>query len=77
MKPSSLVARQVAPSKTALQSRDSHTYSVLREELLARGSAMPACHLSVMLSVGFADADIAQEVHYRPDTNNRSRSQVT
>ena len=72
MKPSSPVARQVPPSKTALQTRDSHAYSVLREELLARGSAMCMRHLSVILSVEFADADTAQKEHYRPNTDNQS-----
>ena len=61
MKPSSLVARQVAPSKTALQSRDLHAYSVLREELLTRGSAMCMHHLSVTLLVEFANGDTAQK----------------
>ena len=37
---SSPVARQVAPSKTDLQSHALHAYSILREELLACGSAM-------------------------------------
>ena len=72
MKPFSLVVSQVAPSKTALQSCDSHAYSILREELLARGSAMRMCHLLVTLSVQFANADTAQKAHYRPDTDNRS-----
>ena len=67
MKPSSPVARQVGPSKTALQSRDSHACSVLREELLARGSAMRMRHLLVTLSVEFAHADIAQR---RSDTSD-------
>ena len=76
LKPSSPVARQVAPSKTGLQSRDSHAYSsVLREELLAHGSAMRMCHLSIMLLIEFADADTAQKVHYQPNTNNRSNNQ--
>ena len=66
MKPSSPVARQVAPSKTTLQTRDSHAYSVLREELLARGSAMCARHSLVTLSTEFADADTAQKAHYCP-----------
>ena len=56
MEPSSPVARQVAPSKTALQSHDSHAY---REELLAHGPAMRMRHLSVTLSVEFADSDTA------------------
>ena len=72
MKPFSAVARQVAPSKTALQTRNSHAYSALREELLARGSGMSMRHLSVMLSVEFADANNAQKAHYWPDTNSRS-----
>ena len=59
MEPSSPVVRQVVPSKTALQRRNLHAYSVLREELLARRSAMRLCHLSVALSVEFADADTA------------------
>ena len=32
-------------------------------------------HLSVTLLVEFADADTAQKVHYRPDTNNQSNYQ--
>ena len=72
MKPFSLVARQVAPTKTALQSCNSHTYSVLREELLAHGSAMHMRHLLVTLSVEFADGDTFQKAHYRPDSDNRS-----
>ena len=75
LKPSSPVARQVAPSKTGLQSHDSHAYSVLREELLAHGSAMRMCYLSITLSVEFADADTAQKVRYQPDTDNRSDNQ--
>ena len=72
VEPSSPVVRQVAPSKTDLQSRTLHTHSVLREELLACGSAMRMCHLSVTLSVQFADADTDQKAQYRPDTDNRS-----
>ena len=41
-------------------------------ELLACGSAMRMYHLSVTLSVEFADADTALKAHYRPDTDNRS-----
>ena len=68
---SSLVARQVAPSKTDLQSRALHAYNILREELLACGSAMRMHHLSATLSVQFADADTAQKAQYQPDTDNR------
>ena len=45
-------------------------YSVQREELLAHGSAMHMRHLSVTLSVEFADANTAQKAHYQPDTDN-------
>ena len=72
MDSSSQVARQVAPSTTALQSCDLHTYSVRREELLACGSVMRMRHLSFALWVEFADADDAQKAHYQPDTDNRS-----
>ena len=71
MEPSSPVVRQVAPSKTALESHNSHAYSIQREELLACGSAMRMRHLSVTLSVEFADTDIAQKAHYWPNTDNR------
>ena len=72
MKPSSLVAIQDAPSKTALQNHDSHAYSALREESLACESAMCMCHLSVTLSIEFANSDTAQKAHYQPNTDNRS-----
>ena len=42
------------------------TRSILREELLACGSAMCTCHSLVTLSIEFADADTAQKVHYCP-----------
>ena len=70
--PSSLVVRSIAPSNTALQSCDLHGYSVQREELLACGSSMHMCHLSVTLSVEFADGGTIQKAHYRAGTNHRS-----
>ena len=70
--PSSLVVRSVAPSCTALQSCYLHGYSIQREELLACGSAMDMRHLSVTLSVEFADADTIQKAHYRAGTDHRS-----
>ena len=54
----------------ALQSCDLHVYSVRREELLTRGSAMHMHHLLVMLSVEFADAVTAQMAYYRRNINN-------
>ena len=41
-------------------------------EKTASRSAMRMRHLSVTLSVEFADTDTAQKAHYRPDTDNRS-----
>ena len=39
---------------------------------IAHGPAMRMRHLSVTLSVEFANANTAQKPHYRPDTDNRS-----
>ena len=68
---SSLVVKQVAPSKAALPSCDLHANSVWKE-LQAHGSAMCMHHLSVALSVKFADVDTTQKVHYQADIKNRS-----
>ena len=58
---SSPLARQVAPFKVVFWSCDLHVYRV---ELLACGSAIRMCHLSVALSVEFADDDTAKKVYY-------------
>ena len=44
---------------------------------LACDSVMRMRHLSVTLSVEFADADTAQKAHYQPDTDNRSDNRCT
>ena len=61
------VARQVAPSKVTLQrGGDLQSYSVRKDELVPRGSALHMHHLSVAL-VEFADTDSAQKMHYWVD----------
>ena len=62
----------LSSSETSSTIQDSFTKPWLtriqcsREELLARGSAMRTHHLSVTLSIEFADADTAQKAHYCP-----------
>ena len=59
------IARLVALSMVTLQ-RDLKSYSVRRDELVPRGSALHMHHLSVAL-VEFADTDTAQKMHYWVD----------
>ena len=66
MESSFLVARQVDNPRQHYKAMTcTHT------TVLACGSAMRMRHLSVTLSVEFADADTAQKAYYRPNTNNR------
>ena len=61
------IARLVALSMVTLQrGGDLKSYSVRRDELVARGSAPHMHHLSVVV-VEFADTDTAQKMHYWVD----------
>ena len=56
------MARQVVPSKLTLQrGGDLQSYSVRRDKLVPRGSALHMHHLSVVV-VEFADTDTAQKI---------------